>query len=36
MDGNYDGNARSPRQAGAATDSQALLLNGAELAIRRT
>jgi hypothetical protein len=36
VDGNHDGNVRSQRQAGAATDSQSLLLGWAELAIRYT
>jgi hypothetical protein len=34
IDGNRDGNAGSQRQAGVATDSQTLLLDWGELAIR--
>jgi hypothetical protein len=34
IDGNRDGNVGSQRQAGAATDSQTLLLDWAELPIR--
>jgi len=36
IDGNRGGNARNQRQAGAATGSQTLLLNLAELGIRYT
>jgi len=36
IDGNRDGNVRSQRQPGAATDNRTLLLNWTELAIRST